>query len=292
MGTGVRDAGATVLLSALLCTALVGTALTGSAGVLVQHGAAAVAGVALVACAALAVAVRRDRWCGPADRVTLARTVLVGGCATVAVLALTGVTGPQPWLLVGLAVPALVLDGVDGWVARRTRTASAAGARLDMEVDAALLLVLSAVVAIVQGPWVLAIGAMRYAYVAASWCWPALRRTPAPRFSRKVVAVVQALALLVALLPPVPPPFAAVVLALALGALVLSFGRDVRSLGLSAQPIGELVGEVAGQAVDGRRPALADAQAEPLGDLRVVEVVPHRQGRRHPRAPGGPLVQG
>ncbi len=41
-----------------------------------------------------------------------------------------------------LAVPALILDGVDGWVARRTGTANDAGARLDMEVDAALILVL------------------------------------------------------------------------------------------------------------------------------------------------------
>ncbi|MEZ0493168.1 CDP-alcohol phosphatidyltransferase family protein [Kineococcus sp. TBRC 1896] len=234
-GTGRRDAGLALALAAVVCTGLVlVTALTGSLGVLLAHGTAAVAGVALVACAAVAVASRRDRWCGPADRVTLVRTVLVGGCATVAVLALAGVTGPRPWSLLALAVPALLLDGVDGYVARRTGTASTAGARLDMEVDAALLLVLSAVVALTQGPWVLAIGLMRYLYVVAGWCWAPLRRTPAPRFSRKVVAVVQVLALLVALLPPVPPRAGAVVLGLALAALVLSFGRDVRSLGRRA----------------------------------------------------------
>lgn len=279
-GTGLRDAGASLALSALLSTALVaGSALAGPLTVAVEHGTAVAAGVALVAGAAVAVAVRRDRWCGPADRVTLARTVLVGGCATVAVLASSGAVGPRPWLLVALALPALVLDGVDGHVARRTGTATAAGARLDMEVDAALLLVLSAVAALTQGPWVLAIGLMRYAYVAAGWCWRPLRRTPSPRFSRKVVAVVQAVALLVALLPPVPLGVGAVALAAALTALVFSFGRDVRSLHRHAA-------QVSRDAVDGRGPALTDAQAEPVRDLRLVEVGAELQRRGHPR-PGG-----
>ncbi|WP_380175981.1 CDP-alcohol phosphatidyltransferase family protein [Kineococcus sp. DHX-1] len=279
-GTGVRDAWATLVLSTLLCTALVtGSAVTGSFGVALEHGTAVAAGVALVAGAAVAVARRRDRWCGPADRVTLARTVLVGGCATVAVLALSGVLGPRPWLLVALAVPALLLDGVDGHVARRTGTATAAGARLDMEVDAALLLVLSAVAALTQGPWVLAIGLLRYAYVAAGWCWVPLRRTPSPRFSRKVVAVVQAVALLTALLPPVPPPAGAVVLAVALAALVFSFGRDVRSLHRRTP-------QVVLDPVDGRGPALADAQAEPVRDLRLVEVGAELEGGGHPRSRG------
>ena len=42
-----------------------------------------------------------------------------------------------------LSSVALALDGVDGQVARRTRTVSALGARFDMEVDAFLVLVLS-----------------------------------------------------------------------------------------------------------------------------------------------------
>ena len=49
--------------------------------------------------------------------------------------------------LVALSVVALVLDALDGWVARRTRTASAFGARFDGEADAFLMLVLSAYVA-------------------------------------------------------------------------------------------------------------------------------------------------
>ena len=50
-------------------------------------------------------------------------------------------------VLVPLAVVALVLDLVDGRVARRTVTASAYGARLDGEADAFLILVLSVLVA-------------------------------------------------------------------------------------------------------------------------------------------------
>ena len=49
--------------------------------------------------------------------------------------------------LVLLSSVALALDGVDGWVARRTRTVSALGARFDMEVDAFLVLMLSVHVA-------------------------------------------------------------------------------------------------------------------------------------------------
>ena len=112
---------------------------------------------------------------GPADFVTLARALLVGGVtALVAEDLLIGWT-PGP-VLVALAAVALVLDAVDGKVARHTGTVSPVGARFDMEVDAWLILVLSVYVAGIVGPWVLAIGAMRYAFVAASWALPWLSR--------------------------------------------------------------------------------------------------------------------
>ena len=79
-------------------------------------------------------------------------------------------------MLVALAAVALVLDAVDGWVARRTGTVSALGARFDMEVDAFLILVLSGVRRRDVRPWwVLAIGAARYAFVAAGWLLPWMR---------------------------------------------------------------------------------------------------------------------
>lgn len=84
------------------------------------------------------------------------RAVLVGGVA-----ALVGDAFARPPVvgtLVALTIVALVLDGGDGRVARRTGTTSALGARFDMEVDALLVLVLSLHVARDLGPWVLAIG--------------------------------------------------------------------------------------------------------------------------------------
>ena len=126
----------------------------------------------------------------------------------------------------------LTLDGVDGRVARARGEASAFGARFDVETDAAMLIVLSVAVAAlgIAGWWVLAIGATRYGYVAASLIVPALR-TPLPySYSGKVIAVVQAVALLTALAFGmthgahwVPTAFLLVALAL----LCWSFGRSV-----------------------------------------------------------------
>ncbi|HVW43858.1 MAG TPA: CDP-alcohol phosphatidyltransferase family protein [Amycolatopsis sp.] len=156
---------------------------------------------------------------GPADRVTLARAALVGG---VIALVVSGVDGPA---LVGLASVALLLDAVDGQVARRTGTVSALGARFDMEVDAFLILVLSVHVAFSAGGWVLVIGAMRYAFVAAGWFASWLRAPLPPSYARKTVAAVQGIALVVA--GVLPPAGAIAVSASALAALVWSFGRDV-----------------------------------------------------------------
>src|SRR5262249_33734821 len=80
------------------------------------------------------------------------------------------------WILVATATAALLLDGVDGWAARRTGMASDFGARFDMETDALFLLMLSLLVHATGkvGIWVLASGLMRYGFVLASWLWPCL----------------------------------------------------------------------------------------------------------------------
>ncbi len=174
---------------------------------------------------------------GPANRVTLTRATLVGVVAafTADGLAPTGAAGAAGLAhpagrvpaLVAITVVALLLDALDGVVARRTGTATALGARFDMEVDALLILVLSVAAVGTVGGWVLAIGAMRYAYVAAAWPLPWLRGTLPPRYWRKVVAATQGIVLVVAVAGRLPRPvlLAAVVGALAL--LVESFGRDV-----------------------------------------------------------------
>ena len=122
---------------------------------------------------------------------------------------------------------ALVLDAVDGYVARRTGTATAFGARFDMEVDAFLIAVLSVHVAPTLGWWVLAIGAMRYAYVAASRPLPWLRRPTPPRYWAKVVAAIQGIVLTVAASQLLPDGVSRAALVVALLLLVESFGRDV-----------------------------------------------------------------
>jgi phosphatidylglycerophosphate synthase len=187
---------------------------------------------------------------GPADRVTLSRAVLVGG---VLALATTSLSEPTPVsLLVALTAAALALDAVDGQVARRTGTVSALGARFDMEVDAFLLLVLSAFVAQLLGPWVLMIGLMRYAFVVAGWILPRLRAQLPPRYWRKVVTAVQGIALTLAASGLVPT-LAGMLVAVALALLVESFGRDVAWLALRSRTASR------SSAGDDARPAEVDA---------------------------------
>ncbi|AFR08146.1 CDP-alcohol phosphatidyltransferase family protein [Nocardiopsis alba] len=181
---------------------------------------------ALSAVGLLMAAMRRHRrWpLGPADLVTLTRIVLIGGVTALVV------DGGPAWALVTLAVPALALDLVDGLVARRTGTASAFGARFDMEADAFLILVLSVRVASFLGPWVLVIGAMRYLFGVASWAAPWLRGPLPPSRARKAVAAAQGIVLTAVASGALPEPVSVVVVAMAAAALSWSFGRDVVGL--------------------------------------------------------------
>jgi len=165
---------------------------------------------------------------GPANLVTFTRALMVGGVTAMVVSSLTRPVHLAA--LVTLVGVALALDGVDGQVARRTGSTSALGARFDMEVDAFLILVLSVFAAGTFGWWTVAIGAYRYVFVAASWAAPWLTAPLPPKFSRKVVAAAQGVALVVALSHLLPPWLAGAGLALALTSLTWSFGRDIRWL--------------------------------------------------------------
>jgi phosphatidylglycerophosphate synthase len=170
-------------------------------------------------------AVLRQAVLGPADRVTLFRATLVGG---VTALVADSVTRPVPLaVLVPLAAAALALDAVDGWLARRTNTVSELGARFDMEVDAFLILVLSAYAVRPLGGWVLAIGLMRYAFAAAGWALPWLRAPLPGRYWRKVVAATQGIILVVAVTDVLPHALTIAVVAGSLALLAESFGRDI-----------------------------------------------------------------
>ena len=164
---------------------------------------------------------------GPADLVTLTRATLACGIAALVAEAFTGavVVG----VLVPLAVVALVLDLVDGRVARRTGTASAYGARLDGEADAFLILVLSVLVAREHGAWVLGLGVIRYAYAVAARLLPWMQRPLPPRYWRKVVAAYVGIALTLAAsgLAPAATTYAVLVVAAAAARRVVRLGRGV-----------------------------------------------------------------
>lgn len=163
---------------------------------------------------------------GWANRVTLFRAVLVAVLA--GVLTAPEIARQHGMILASLALVAIVLDGLDGWLARAVDEASRFGARFDMEVDALLILVLSIAVLLADraGWWVLLIGGMRYAFVASGRLLPWLRRDLPPSTWRKAVCIAQSVVLAAALLPGLSGPLIKSVLALSLAALVHSFGRD------------------------------------------------------------------
>jgi phosphatidylglycerophosphate synthase len=171
-----------------------------------------------------AVVARAERL-GPADRVTLARATLVGGVAALTAESFVGAASVG-WL-VSLGSIALVLDGVDGQVARRTGTVSALGARLDMEVDAFLILVLSVYVSTTVGAWVLAIGAARYLLLLSGVALPWLRQPSPPRYWGKVVAATTGTALTFAAAGVLPVALTSAMLLVVLAMLAESFGRQV-----------------------------------------------------------------
>lgn len=187
----------------------IGFAYAVTVGVLVARGLAASGDVSL----------------GTANAVTLTRSTIVAG---VTAMVTTAVQRPAATVtIVTLAALALALDFCDGWVARRTGSESALGARFDGEVDAFLILVLSVQVARTLAWWVLAIGVMRYAFWIAGVVWPWLRAAVPHRYWRKVVCAVQGVVLTVDVAGVVPRDVSVAAAGVALVLLVESFGRDV-----------------------------------------------------------------
>jgi phosphatidylglycerophosphate synthase len=180
-----------------------------------------------VATALIATARRRsdEPAMHPADWVTLTRAVLCAGVAGLVADSFGGKVSITA--LVAISAVALALDAVDGQVARRTGTATPLGARLDGEVDAFLILLLSIVVSQAYGSWVLVIGAARYALLLAGWLIPWLAAPLPPRHWRKVVAAVQGIVLTVAASGLLSPLVGMTAVAVALVLLAESFGRDV-----------------------------------------------------------------
>lgn len=162
---------------------------------------------------------------GPANLATAARGVLV---ALLAALVGEHASGTVQYIVLAVGSIAAILDGVDGWLARKSNMASRFGARFDMETDALLILTLSALAWQFRKAdvWVLLSGALRYAFVLASFGLPWLRAPLPPSFRRKTLAVLQTIALLVVIAPFVPRSMSAPIAGVALLALALSFLTD------------------------------------------------------------------
>lgn len=185
-----------------------------------------VAGFLAGAVVALITAARHLRGSfGAANHVTLFRGALI---ALVAGLIVTESTPAVLWFAIAVAGSALLLDGVDGSLARRRKLSSPFGARFDMEMDAVSTLVLATLVWHFgkAGVWVIASGLLRYAFVAAAHEWPWLRAPLPPSKRRQTICVVQICALLVCLAPSVPPAQSERIAALALVLLAASFAID------------------------------------------------------------------
>lgn len=183
--------------------------------------------VALIGAASLGawVGLARGRYTpggafGAANTVTLLRLLLIG------MLALAGQqTRGEIASVTMFAV--FALDGLDGWLARSRQLASAFGARFDMECDALLVLVGSLLLYLrARLPaFILAPGALRYAYVLAiTWLPGRGREQPRSLVGRYVFAVM-VLSMCASLWPFEPWHRPVALLATLL--IAYSFGRSV-----------------------------------------------------------------
>jgi phosphatidylglycerophosphate synthase len=187
--------------------------------------------VCLIAVARIADSHPFERF-GTANALTLVRLVicsLIGGLAFELAIHETPPRAGVAWLFCAMAVTAMILDGLDGHMARKENMTSAFGGRFDMEVDALQILLLC-IVALALGKaglWILIGGILRYAYEVAAVFWPVLQRPLPPSFRRKLVSVVKGGALAALLAPVIVPPASTIIAAAALLLLVYSFAVDV-----------------------------------------------------------------
>ncbi|MEY4546760.1 MAG: hypothetical protein RL685_2955 [Pseudomonadota bacterium] len=78
------------------------------------------------------------------------------------------------WVLAAVGLVNLLLDVVDGWLARRAGLSGEFGARYDIEADSLLVLALGVLLHHrgLAGPWVILAGAWRYLYVLSPLVFP------------------------------------------------------------------------------------------------------------------------
>jgi phosphatidylglycerophosphate synthase len=227
--------------SAVMATASGGVvllALSSACAVLTRFDTSFVAGsIAIYLPAALIVNARIRKYhpheeFGSANIITLGRLVLaslIAGLSLELAFSKVTITPIVAWCFLTMTVIGLILDAIDGPVARREGLTSRFGSRFDMEVDALLILVLSVAVYFLDkaGWWVLIGGLLRYAFVAAAYIWPQLASDLPPAWRRKIISAVQGGVLAALLAPIIVPPLSTITAAIALGLLLYSFAVDV-----------------------------------------------------------------
>lgn len=172
---------------------------------------------------------------GTANWITLARAGL--NCVLLGALAggdaLSAVSAAHAgWLFITAASISLALDGIDGRCARRSGQCTVFGARFDTDVDA--LLVITLAVAAISldrvGAWALLAAAPYPFWRVAGLRWHRLTAPLAPSPWRKLAFGVQVGTLLAALVPSLPAGWAPWLVASALAVVLVSFGRDLRTV--------------------------------------------------------------
>lgn len=208
--------------------AILGYQLLNLPFVFVIRALCAFAAIAIVLCLRLPWLLPLRRF-GAANSVTLVRagltTLLLGliGSSSVAI---------DTWMPSVIALSALCLDGLDGWLARHEGSVTAFGARFDMEIDALFILVLALLLLQTgkTGPWIIVLGGLRYGFAIMGLLLPWLRAPLPPRKWRQTVCVIQALVLIVCLTPWIGSGVATALAVLTLGLVFWSFATDTRWL--------------------------------------------------------------
>jgi phosphatidylglycerophosphate synthase len=219
-----------VLTGAIGLVAVIGVALAARAGLDVDpwYPVKAAAVFSLIMLTVIGTVVHGHPFArfGPANQVTAVRAMIVA-----LVCGLIGEPS-RPLAATSAAMASVVvtlLDGVDGWLARRSRMASVFGARFDMEIDALLIMTLAILAAEYgkAGRWILAAGLIRYLFVASGWVLPWMQSPLPPSRRRQAVCVLQIVGLSLVVLPEVTPPASTWLATVLLASLSYSFLVDV-----------------------------------------------------------------
>lgn len=204
---------------ALLMTAVIGLALTKQPLALAALSAALSFSLLLVRC--------RDAWT-PTGAFGIANAIT--GVRLLATLVLVALPAFGVASTVTVALGILMLDGLDGWLARKTGMSSEFGEYFDKEVDAFFMLALCLILYRNEhlGAWILLPGGFRYLFVLLlKVTKPPKIKERATRFSKSVSVFMLAVLLFCLLpLPQVCTPLAV----FATLALAGSFALSVRHI--------------------------------------------------------------